>query len=271
MKNEPNYLAILAGLGKLNNPQPATLGALLGTYNRRSELTVVESQKRIKAELSKTATGRITQGRELPDPEQLGLADGRKLNTAILYNDLHRFTALVSSHPKEITLLVLDSFVSEMTRITSLCNGTVVDCAGDRIMAAFCKPSGDGSTKPIEDAVRCAFWMQTVVSKALNPVLSQRGLPPLSCGIGIEYGEVLVARVGVRNRNKLVFLGHAANWAAKLQDLAQDGETILSQTAYKYRPSYMTVANSWFFKFEPDIFNPYWYRSNCIFAKDQLV
>jgi class 3 adenylate cyclase len=87
--------------------------------------------------------------------------------------------------------------------------------------------------------------MQTVMALAVVPELEAHGYPGPSCGIGIDYGEVVVARVGIRNRNTLVFIGEPAVRAAKLEDEAQSGEILLTPLVYRYRPHYLTPENGW--------------------------
>jgi len=155
-----------------------------------------------------------------------------------------------------------------MTHAAKEMKGEVVDCAGDRVMAVFWLPFGNRSITPIHNAILCAFWMQTIVSRALNPVLQNLSLPSLGCGIGIDYGTVVVARVGIRNRNKMVFLGDAANWAAMLESYAEIGQTVLSNYVYKNRPQYMTPSHSWIFHPWPEHQNPLYYASGCVFSND---
>jgi class 3 adenylate cyclase len=230
--------------------------------------SIQNSKRRITTTLQQATTSEITKGRELPDPDQLGLAEGRRLEAAVLYNDLRGFSQLVATNPRRQVLLVLDAFVSEMVRAAREMNGEVVDCAGDRVMAIFWRPYGDRSVSPIHDAIKCAFWMQTIVNRALNSVLINASLPSLGCGIGIDYGTVVVARVGIRNRNKMVFLGSAANWAARLESYAQAGQTVLSDLVYKHRPDFMTAQNGWLFYPGPSWLNASYWTSGCVFTHD---
>ena len=249
----------------LKTPQPSLNPVLPPT---QSQPNVAISKRRILVALSQAVEGDITDGRVLPSLDNISLASGRKLKAAILYNDLKGFTQLVAGLPKRKTLAILHSFVSEMTRIASQYTGEVVDCAGDRIMAVFWRPHNNNDRQPIYDAVCCGFWMQTVMDRAFKDVLTKRGLPIVSCGIGIDYGEVIVTRVGIRNRNKLVLLGNAANFAAKLEDGAVEGQTIMSPVVYNNRPSFMTSENGWFFQGHPDGHNPICYMSHAVFTED---
>jgi len=260
---------------KLNSPPLSIWTELLKTPQSSpsmsipapSQPNVAISRRRIFVALSQAAEGDITEGRVLPSLDTIPLANGRRLKVAVLYNDLKGFTGLVAGLPKKKTLAILHAFVSEMTRVASEYGGEVVDCAGDRIMAVFWRPHNNNDRQPIYDALCCGFWMQTVMERAFKDVLVKKGLPSVSCGIGIDYGDVIVTRVGIRNRNKLVLLGNAANFAAKLEDDATEGQTVITPVIYNNRPFFMTVDNGWSFQAHPEV-NPICYLSNNIFKDD---
>jgi class 3 adenylate cyclase len=233
-------------------------------------LDLAVSKRRVKALIRQTALGNISVlGRTLPDADSIGLGDGRQLRAATLYADLRGFTPLVVNTPKRATLVVLDTFVSEMTRIASAFHGEVVDCAGDRILAAFWRPASDTSVQPIHDAITCGLWMQTVMYKVVIPELQLHGYKEISCGIGIDYGSVVVARVGIRNRNKLVFLGTPAVHAAKLEDIAAPGTVVVSKVVHDYRPSYLNSTNGWEFVGGPPGGTAKWYSCAQVFQGDK--
>jgi len=73
--------------------------------------SIQNSKRRITYCLRLAGEGEITKGRELPDPDNLALAEGRRLEAAILYNDLRGFSQLVATTPKRKVLLVLDAFI----------------------------------------------------------------------------------------------------------------------------------------------------------------
>jgi class 3 adenylate cyclase len=61
-----------------------------------------------------------------------------------------------------------------------------------------------------------------VVQEIINPLLKDRypkKTYQLKHVVGIDTSELLVARIGVRNDNDLVWVGRAANYAAKLCSL----------------------------------------------------
>ncbi len=177
----------------------------------------------------------VAPGRVLPEISEMARLQGRRIRAAFVYSDLHGFTKLVATQPEARSFLLLDTFVEIATRLTKHYNGEVMDVAGDRVLSVFHRSLGDASDDPVHEAVTFALWLQGVFNKVICPAFG--GSPgQLSLGIGIDYGLAIVGCVGIRNNRRIVFLGDPANDAAKLQDLAGAGETILSQEASRRHP-----------------------------------
>jgi class 3 adenylate cyclase len=181
----------------------------------------------------------VITGRVLPGIDDLAVMEGRHIRAAFVYTDLHGFTKLVASQPTNKSFVFLNSFVSVATSMTKHYNGAVMDCAGDRILSVFHRTPSDLSNEPVEDAITFALWMQTLFHAAIMPAFAEVGLGDLSLGIGVDYGEAVVGCVGIRNGKRIVFFGDAANNAAKLQEMAGQGETVISSAADARRPKYL--------------------------------
>ncbi|MGR3506281.1 MAG: hypothetical protein ACU0B7_10465 [Paracoccaceae bacterium] len=52
--------------------------------------------------------------------------------------------------------------------------------------------------------------------------------------VGIDTSAIRVARTGVRGNNDLVWVGRAANYAAKLTDLSMTESTWITKEAYDW-------------------------------------
>ena len=181
----------------------------------------------------------VTAGRVLPCIDDLGIMEGRKVRAAFVYSDLHGFTKLVATQLTDKSFVFLNTFVEMATKLTKHYKGEVMDVAGDRVLSVFHRPIGDASNDPVEDAITFALWFQAIFNKVVGPAFAGDGLGQLSLGIGIDYGEAIVGCVGIRGGKRIVFLGNPANRAAKLQDAAGAGETIVSAAADARRPSYL--------------------------------
>jgi class 3 adenylate cyclase len=68
------------------------------------------------------------------------------------------------------------------------------------------------------DAVRCALKINYAVSQIIQPVINVQYQTDfkLSHVVGIDTSQLRTARIGVRGGNDLVWIGRAANYAAKL-------------------------------------------------------
>jgi len=183
-------------------------------------------------------------GRVLPNIDDLAIMEGRHINAAFVYSDLHGFTKLVATQSTGKSFVLLNAFVAVTNYITKHYNGQVMDCAGDRLLSVFHRVSTDNSNEPVEDAITAAFWLQTIFNKVISARFGEAGMPNLSLGIGVDYSSAVVGCVGIRNNKRLVFFGDAANHAAKLQEMAGTGETILSGRAAVRQPSYLRL-ESW--------------------------
>ncbi len=68
-------------------------------------------------------------------------------------------------------------------------------------------------------AVRSALKINYAVHKIINPLLKNQYPNEsyrLKQVVGVDASDIFVTRIGVRNDNDLVWVGHAANYAAKL-------------------------------------------------------
>ena len=127
----------------------------------------------------------VKDGRVMPSIDDLAIMEGRRVNAAFVYSDLHGFTKLVATQPESRSFVFLHTFVEVASRLTKYHGGQVVDCAGDRVMSVFHRSSGDYSVGPVHDAVNFALFLQTEFSRVIGPAFAV-GLGQLSLGIGID-------------------------------------------------------------------------------------
>ena len=75
-------------------------------------------------------------------------------------------------------------------------------------------------------AARTALKINWAVKNVVNPAIKKQ-YPNTSYGlsqvVGIDSGQLFVARTGIRGSNDLVWVGRAANYSAKLCDLRDEG------------------------------------------------
>ena len=154
------------------------------------------------------------QGRKIPEYTDVKLSDDAvTLNGAVLYADLDNSTKLVDSKKHKFAAEMYKCYLVCAARIIRSEQGEITAYDGDRVMAVFI--GVDKETR----AARTALKINHAVKHILNPAI--RGRYPntnysIKQVVGIDTSELFIARTGIRGANDLVWIGRAANYAAKL-------------------------------------------------------
>jgi adenylate cyclase len=96
---------------------------------------------------------------------------------------------------------------------------------GDAVMAVFGVPFEQKDH--VHRAVRSAMAIKIRLA-GLNRLRAERGERPLECGIGIHCGPAAAGYIGAAQRANYTVVGHTVNLASRIQNLAQDGEILLT-------------------------------------------
>jgi len=160
-------------------------------------------------------------GRQVPDTPDLKLAnDAVKINATVLYADLADSSGLVASSKPEFAAAIYKTYLICACRIIRAQGGEITSFDGDRVMAVFI---GDSKNT---NAMKTALQINYAVIKIINPKLKEQ-YPSTSFevkqAVGIDTSDLFVARTGIRGSNDLVWVGNAANRAAKLCALRDGG------------------------------------------------
>lgn len=160
-------------------------------------------------------------GQVVPAPENLKLGnDGVNLDATILYADMAESTNLVDRHKPHFAAEVYKAYLTCCARIIKAHGGQITAYDGDRIMAVYLGNSKN--TSAVKTALRIKYAMVEIIRPKLKAQYPDSSFVP-SHAVGIDTSKILVARIGVRNDNDLVWVGGAANYAAKLSAM-RDGD-----------------------------------------------
>src|SRR5271170_4083354 len=172
----------------------------------------------------------IRDGEVVPDTPDLKLDnDGVKLTATVLYADIDGSTNMVDSKTAQFAAEVYKAYLLCASRIIRSEKGMITAYDGDRVMAVFIGDSKNTS------AVRCGMKIKAAALDIINPAIKNQYDSDfqLKQVVGIETSELLVARTGIRGANDLVWVGPAANYAAKLSSLSeQPYATFISAAIY---------------------------------------
>ena len=156
-------------------------------------------------------------GKVVPAPDDLGLGnDGDDLEAAVLYADINGSTTMVDTKQAWFAAEIYKAYLLCAAEIIKSEGGAITAYDGDRVMAVFI---GDHKRTI---AARTALKINSAVHDIINPRISvhyPKTTFRLRHTVGIDCSKLLVARIGVRNFNDLVWVGRAANYAAKLSNI----------------------------------------------------
>ncbi len=171
------------------------------------------------------------EGQKVPEPEDLKLSnDAVEIDATVLYADLSASTGLVHGYRRPFAAEIYKSYLHSAAKIIKSQGGTITAYDGDRIMAVFIGNSKNTS------ATRAALKINYAVQKIINPSIKVQypnTTYSLKQTVGIDTSLLFVARTGIRGSNDLVWVGRAANYAAKLCDLSPDYPTWITASVYK--------------------------------------
>ena len=153
-------------------------------------------------------------GQVVPESDNLQLGnDAVTLEGTVLYADLDDSTRLVDTKDPQFAAEIYKCYLVCAARIIRSEGGEITSYDGDRIMAVFIGDSKNTS------AARTALKVNFAVQKIINPAIQRQysnANYSVKHVVGIDTSNLFVARTGTRGANDLVWVGRAANYAAKL-------------------------------------------------------
>lgn len=156
----------------------------------------------------------IPNGYVVPSADSLTFGNtGVYLDATVIYADIRGSTELVDFLPEVQAAEYYKAFLHCAAKIAKAEEGTITAYDGDRLMAIFL-----GENQAI-NAIRAALKISGAVVRMINPAfLAVYGEKhrQLTHTVGIDSGKLLAAKTGVRVDSDLVWIGPAANYAAKL-------------------------------------------------------
>jgi adenylate cyclase len=154
--------------------------------------------------------------RLLSDPERV---KPRKTEVSVLFSDIRGFTTISETLDAQTLADLLNSYLTEMTRIIFRHQGTLDKYIGDAVMAIWGAPFDEPN-----HAERCCLSAVSMLAR-LHELQAQwraQGSPVLEIGVGINTGIASVGNMGSSLRYGYTALGDAVNLAARLEGLNKE-------------------------------------------------
>ena len=163
---------------------------------------------------------------------EISVRANETVEASVIFIDICGFTAISESASPDTVVNLLNSYFEVMVKEILEQDGYVDKFIGDAVMAVF----------------RGEFHLDRAIDAALAVREGIQNLPPPENGsftpnvtVGINSGEMISGNIGSGQLRRLDYtvIGDAVNIAQRLQDVADEGQIIISENSYnKIRESF---------------------------------
>lgn len=170
-------------------------------------------------------------GQKVPSADEIALKnEAVELDATVLYADLAGSTELVEDKYDWVAANVYKSYLYCAAKIIRKNGGTITAYDGDRIMAVFI--GGDKNSMAAKTGLQINWATKNIVLARYRRKHPQTTYE-LKQRVGVDTSKLFVARTGIRGSNDLVWIGNAANHAAKMAALPTTHPTYITHDVYK--------------------------------------
>jgi class 3 adenylate cyclase len=165
----------------------------------------------------------------VPEPSNIALEKNEAKvidDGTVLYADLSGSTTMVQNYKPHFAAEVYRAYLYSAAQIIRNEGGVITAYDGDRVMEVYL-----GET-PNTNAATTALKINYAVKNIINPAITAQYGTTIAYTVkqvvGVDRSSLWVARTGVRGDNDLVWVGRAANYAAKLTEIANDDASFIT-------------------------------------------
>jgi adenylate cyclase len=156
---------------------------------------------------------------EMSDNPDLVSFEAENRELTVLFSDVRGFTTISESlSPGDLSLL-MNEYLTAMTKIIHENRGTIDKYMGDAVMAFWGAPIHD------EDHARHAMETGIAMLERLSTIqkdFKARGWPEIRVGVGLNSGMMSVGDMGSEFRRAYTVLGDAVNLGSRLEGLTKN-------------------------------------------------
>ena len=164
--------------------------------------------------------------------------EGERKHVAVLFCDLADSTPVTERLGPEVMHELMDRCIRLILEQVHRYEGTVNQFLGDGVMALF------GAPLALEDAPRRAVIAALAIQRALQPLARElragHGVD-FRMRIGIHSGPVVVGKIGDDLRMDYTAVGDTTNLAARLEQLAEPGSILVSESTSRLVRSHVRL------------------------------
>ncbi len=166
--------------------------------------------------------------------------EGERKQVTVMFADLKGSTALIADRDPEEADNLLKPIIQCMMEAVHRYEGTVTRIMGDGIMALFGAPIGH------EDHALRACYSALAAHKLMDEIIEEfrreYGINP-QIRIGLNSGQVVVRNIGNDLFMEYTAMGETAHLAARMEELATSGSTLLTEHTFKHVEGFVKLNN----------------------------
>jgi adenylate cyclase len=164
------------------------------------------------------------------DSQAVELGTTRRMVTAV-FVDIRNFTRISSEMQPDVVVEKLNNCFNQLVQIIFSFEGTLDKYLGDGLLAVWGAPiSGDeDAMRAVEASIHMLHSMDEL-NKSWSK--ADKNHVPLNIGIGISTGPVLAGNIGTEKRMEYTIIGDDVNLAARLCEMAEPQQIILSENTW---------------------------------------
>ena len=144
---------------------------------------------------------------------EVRLGDYTEKDVTVLFSDIRDYTTLSEGMTPEQNFKFVNAYVGRMGPIIKENKGFVNQYMGDGIMALF--------PETPENALDAAIEMQRTLSLYNKRRVEEKGYKPLSVGIGLHTGPLVMGIIGDSKRNDPAVISDTVNSAARVEGVTK--------------------------------------------------
>ena len=166
----------------------------------------------------------------LNNPESIALG-GAKKEVSVFFSDVRGFTTISEALGPEDLVSLLNEYLTVMTDLIIEYKGTIDKYMGDAIMAFWGAPVKNDDHAYFACVASIA---QLIALEKLQKEWSERGIPVLDIGIGVNSGQAVVGNMGSSHRMDYTLMGDTVNLGSRLEGVTKTYGVRIVISEYTY-------------------------------------
>jgi two-component system sensor histidine kinase ChiS len=143
---------------------------------------------------------------------EVELGDQIAQQMTVMFSDIRGWTTLSEGMSAQESFNFINAFLNRVSPVINAHRGFIDNFQGDGMMALF--------PESADDAVRAAIAMHAVVSE-YNQDRRHKGFEPISIGVGLHIGDLMLGIIGHAERMQGTVVADAVNLASRLEGLTR--------------------------------------------------